>query len=156
MNDTRQQTSSTEMEDQASLDGCELKFAQDRGLNEQKEHPEASQRSHDGRSRNKPIVILGSFIHSTLVDQLEFISQNGLMIIDSSGTIVCLESAPEPWTNKTLKEKLKSCSTNQLFQDPLVNLQESVRLIALRRGEFHPRFCGYSYPSVRSSPPLLA
>ncbi|KAI7949471.1 hypothetical protein MJO28_008292 [Puccinia striiformis f. sp. tritici] len=133
---THQRTSSAEMEDQASLDGCELKFAQGSGLNDQKEYPGTSQRSYDGGSKNKPIVILGSFIHSISIDRLEFISPNGLMIIDSSGTIVCLESAPEPWTNKTLKEKLKSCSTDHIFQDPLVNLQESVRLIALRRGEF--------------------
>ncbi|POW03973.1 hypothetical protein PSHT_11432 [Puccinia striiformis] len=50
---THQRTSSAEMEDQASLDGCELKFAQGSGLNDQKEYPGTSQRSYDGGSKKQ-------------------------------------------------------------------------------------------------------
>ncbi|KAA1095624.1 hypothetical protein PGTUg99_011811 [Puccinia graminis f. sp. tritici] len=98
-----------------------------------KKGPEAPRRFSDGGGRTKPIVILGSFIHSTSIDRLELIDRNGLMIIDSSGTIVCLESAPNPWTYKTLEEKIRRCLADG-FQD--FNLLESVNLIALRPGEF--------------------
>lgn len=81
------------------------------------------------------MVILGSFIHSTSVTRLELIDQNGLMVIDSAGTILCLESSPHRWTYSTLREKLKLCLAGDL-PDQLVELQESVRLIALRTGEF--------------------
>lgn len=93
-----------------------------------------SSESH-GPRQNKPVVILGSFIHSTSVTRLQFIDQNGLMVIDSAGTILCLESSPHRWTYTTLREKLKLCLGGDA-PDQLVELQESVRLIALRTGEF--------------------
>ncbi|KNZ52580.1 hypothetical protein VP01_3514g1 [Puccinia sorghi] len=96
------------------------------------EHHEASYR---GRRQQKPIVILGSFIHSTSIDRLELINQNGLMIIDSSGTIVCLESSSYPWTFETLTAKLRLCLADKA-PDSLADLQNAVKLIALRRGEF--------------------
>jgi len=91
--------------------------------------------SYRGRRQHKPIVILGSFIHSTSIDRLEVINQNGLMIIDPSGTIVCLESSSCPWTFETLTAKLRLCWADKA-PDSLVDLQNSVKLIALRRGEF--------------------
>ncbi|OAV98254.1 hypothetical protein PTTG_00306 [Puccinia triticina 1-1 BBBD Race 1] len=99
---------------------------------------EGAQSSSDRQTTTKkPLVILGSFIHSTSIDRLALVEQNGLMIVDSAGTIVCLESAPvKPWTYQTLQEKIRQSLAHGSHEDQFENLQESVRLIALRPGEF--------------------
>ncbi|MBW0547111.1 hypothetical protein O181_086826 [Austropuccinia psidii MF-1] len=75
------------------------------------------------------IIIIGSFIHSISKDKIEFIKDNGLMIIGPNKKIICFQSASTPWTQSLLKEKLKS-SFNDLPP------HSSLRFIKLKRGEF--------------------
>lgn len=85
----------------------------------------------------KPVVIIGSFIHSLSIDKLEVIDRNGLMVIDSNRKIVCFESSNDGWTDSKLREKLMACLNNEFEDhDGHVDLKLSVRLITLRAGEF--------------------
>lgn len=74
------------------------------------------------------------------------------MIIDSSGTIVCLESSSYPWTFETLTAKLRLCLADKA-PDSLADLQNAVKLIALRRGEFF--IPGFVDTHTRPSLPIL-
>ncbi|KAI8455590.1 hypothetical protein BY996DRAFT_4580651 [Phakopsora pachyrhizi] len=81
------------------------------------------------------IVVIGSLVHSTDTDLIQTF-KNGLMVIDDSRRIVCVEelSKPEDLTIDLLRSRLKKLW--QIGSSKTITLCHSVNLIRLRTGEF--------------------